>query len=133
MKQAAATWLGPVGGVLAVLVPKGLCPLCLAASSSVLSTLGLSFLANDAVMRWLLAGLLLVALIFFFVRARNAERWGLFGLAVAGSALVYAGWLFTVAIILYGGTALLSAAAVLNLRKPRDNSSLPSTAEGTPP
>lgn len=131
MKRGIGTWFGPVGGVLAVLLPKGVCPLCLAASGSVLSMLGLSFLANDAVMRWLLLGLLLVALIFFFLRARNAERWGLFWLAVAGSVLVYAGWLATVSFILYCGTALLSAAAVLNLRKPRDESSLPLTAEGT--
>lgn len=117
MKRTAAAWLGPLGGVLAVLIPKGVCPLCIAASGSVLSTLGLSFLASDGVMRWLLLGLLLVALIVFFIRARAAERWGLFWLAVAGSVLVYAGWLAALSIVLYGGTALLSAAAVLNLRK----------------
>jgi hypothetical protein len=132
MKAKTAGWLGPLGGVLAVLVPKGICPVCIATSGSVLSTLGLSFLADDAIMRWLLAGILLVALLAFFVRARNKERWGLFWTAVAGSVLVYAGWLLSSSIILYSGTALLSAAAILNLRRPREEAPLPvSTARGT--
>ena len=131
MSARLAGWFGPIGGVLAVVVPKGLCPLCLAASGSVLSSLGLSFLADDAIMRWLLAAVLLVALTAFFIRARNAERFGLFWTAVAGSLLVYTGWLISSPIALYGGTALVSAASLLNLRKPRDPSRAPlSTAEG---
>lgn len=129
MKRAGA-WLGTAGGVLAVLAPKGLCPMCIAASSGVLSALGLRFLLDDSIMRWVLAGLLAMALLFFFMRARNAERWGLFGLAVSGSVLVYAGWFVETSPILYAGTVLLSAAAVLNLRKPRDETSLPVTVEG---
>src|SRR6266536_5288554 len=80
-KTKAASWLGPVGGVLAVLVPKGICPICLATSGSVLSSLGLTFLANDAVMRWLLAGILGIALLAFFVSARRKERWRMFAIA----------------------------------------------------
>ena len=75
---------------------------------------------------------LLLAVTAFFIRARNGECWGLFWMAVAGSALVYGGWLFTAPISLYGRTALLSAASILNLRKSRDESSVPlSTTEGT--
>jgi hypothetical protein len=66
--------LGPVGGVFAVLVPKGICPLCLSTSGSVLPAIGLSFLADSSVMRWVLAALLLVSLYAFFTSARNKER-----------------------------------------------------------
>lgn len=127
-KTKAAGWLGPVGGVLAVLVPKGICPICLAMSGSVLSSLGLSFLANDAIMRWLLAGILAIALLAFFVSARRKERWAMFGIAVAGALLVYGGWMFTSTIGVYGGSSLLVVASLLNLWKPRE--ALPVSNEG---
>lgn len=129
MKKAkAAGWLGPFGGVLAVLVPKGICPICLATSGSVLSSLGLSFLANDSIMRWLLAGILGIALLAFFLSARRKERWAMFGIAVAGASLVYGGWTFTSTIAVYGGSALLVVASFLNLWKPSD-AALPLTNE----
>ena len=118
-KAKAAGWLGPVGGVLAVIVPKGLCPICLAMSGSVLSSLGLTFLANDAVMRWLLAGILGVALFAFFVVARRKERWAMFGVAAAGAVAVYGGWMFSSKVAVYSGSALLVVASVLNLWRPR--------------
>src|SRR5262245_34952222 len=93
-KTKAASWLGPIGGVLAVVVLKGICPICLPTSGSVLSSLGLTFLANDKVMRWLLAGLLGVALLAFLISARRKQRWGMFALAVAGALAVYGGWMF---------------------------------------
>ena len=137
MKKAASKaggLLGPVGGVLAVLVPKGICPLCLSTSGSVLPAIGLSFLADSSIMRWVLAGLLLVSLSAFFVASRNKERWTSFFVAAAGALLVYVGWLFSSTISLYGGTAVMLTASVLNLRKPREESALPlSPVEGTPP
>ena len=138
MKAKAASkaggLLGPVGGVLAVLVPKGICPLCLSASGSVLPAIGLSFLADSSIMRWVLAGLLLLSLSAFFVTARNKERWNVFVIAAAGAVLVYVGWLLSSSITLYGGTGVMLTASILNLKKPRDESLLPiSTAEGTPP
>lgn len=132
MKEKAAGWMGPLGGVVAVLVPKGACPICLATSGSVLSSLGLSFLANDPIMRWVLLGALSIAIFAFFVRARRKERWGLFWAAAIGSVLVYAGWLLSFSIALYGGTMILSAASILNLRRPRDAAQPSfSTLEGT--
>lgn len=119
-RAKAAGWLGPAGGVLAVLVPKGMCPICLAASGSVLSSLGLTFLAHDAVMRWLLAGLLGIALLVFFISARRKERWGMFAVAAVGAVAVYGGWMFTSKIAVYGGSALLVIASFLNVWKPRD-------------
>jgi hypothetical protein len=116
MKKAkAAGWLGPLGGVLAVLVPKGICPICLATSGSVLSSLGLSFLANDAIMRWLLAGILAIALTAFFVSARRKERWIVFVVAVLGALLVYSGWMFAATVAVYTGSALLVLASLLNV------------------
>jgi hypothetical protein len=126
--------LGPVGGVLAVLIPKGICPLCLSASGSVLPAIGLSFLADSSIMRWVLAGLLLLSLSAFFVTARNKERWNVFVIAAAGAVLVYVGWLLSSSVTLYGGTGVMLTASILNLKKPQDESLLPiSTAEGTPP
>lgn len=126
--------LGPIGGVLAVLIPKGICPLCLTASGSILPALGLSFLADSAIMRWLLAALLLLSLYTFFLSARNKERWHLFAIASAGAVLVYVGWLLSSSVTLYGGTAVMLTASILNLRRPRDEAQLPFTpAEGTTP
>lgn len=132
-KTKAAGWLGPVGGVLAVLAPKGLCPICLASSGSVLSSLGLTFLADDAVMRWLLAGILAVALLAFFFSARRKERWAMFAIAAAGAVAVYGGWLFTSSLAIYSGSALLVVASILNLWKPRETSLPLSNEEGITP
>lgn len=132
-KARAAGWLGPLGGVLAALAPKGLCPLCLATSGSVISSLGLSFLADDAVMRWLLAGMLGIALLAFFGSARRKERWSVFAFAVAGAFAVYGGWIFTSTIAIYVGSALLVFASVLNLWKPREASLPFSNEEGIAP
>jgi len=132
-KTRAAGWLGPVGGVLAVLAPKGLCPICLAASGSVLSSLGLNFLADDAVIRWLLAGMLGVALLAFFVSARRKQRWAVFAIAAVGALGVYGGWFFTSTIAIYSGSALLVIASILNLWKPREVSLPLSNEEGITP
>ncbi len=138
MKPKAATkaggLLGPVGGVLAVLIPKGICPLCLTTSGSILPALGLSFLANSSIMRWVLAALLLLSLYTFFISARNKERWHVFAIALTGAVLVYVGWLLTSSVTLYSGTAVMLTASILNLRKVRDESQLPFTpAEGSTP
>ena len=136
MKPKAATkaggLLGPVGGVLAVLIPKGICPLCLTTSGSILPALGLSFLANSSIMRWVLAALLLLSLYTFFISARNKERWHVFAIALTGAVLVYVGWLIASSVTLYSGTAVMLTASILNLRKVRDESQLPFTpAQGT--
>lgn len=136
MKPKAATkaggLLGPVGGVLAVLIPKGICPLCLTTSGSILPALGLSFLANSSIMRWVLAALLLLSLSTFFISARNKDRWHVFAIALTGAVLVYGGWLLTSSVTLYSGTAVMLTASILNLRKVRDESPLPFTpAKGT--
>ena len=121
MKTKAASkaggLLGPVGGVLAVLIPKGICPLCLTASGSILPAIGLSFLADSAIMRWVLAGLLLISLYAFFITARNKQQWHVFALAAAGAVLVYVGWFVASTVTLYSGTGLMLVASILNLVK----------------
>ena len=123
--RSAGSWLGTIGGVLAIVVPKGLCPICVAASGSVLSTLGLSFLVDNAIMRWLLAGVLLLGLLALLSSARANERWVPFGVGVIGSVGVYAGWFFESAFVLYPGMVLLAAASILNLIKPRPEPAVP--------
>jgi hypothetical protein len=121
----AGGMLGPVGGMLAALVPKGICPLCLSTSGSILPAIGLSFLADSSIMRWVLAGLLLLSLFAFFISARNKERWSIFYIAAIGAVLVYVGWLLSSSVTLFGGTGVMLAASILNLKKPRDESLLP--------
>ena len=133
MKAKAGGWLGPAGGVLAALAPKGLCPICIATSGSVLSSLGLTFLMDDAVMRWLLAGILGLALLSFFVVARRKERWGMFAIAVLGSIAVYSGWLLSSNIAIYSGSGLLVLASILNLWKPRETPLPLSNEQGMTP
>lgn len=120
--RAAGHWLGSAGGVLALLAPKGFCPICVAASGGVLSSIGLGFLAVDSVVRWLLPATLALGLAGFFFAVRRHRRWWLFAIAAAGAVVLYGGWLFALAPVLYGGMVLLLAASALNFwsqRHPR--------------
>lgn len=107
-------WLSSVGGVLALLAPKGLCPICIAASGGVLSSIGLGFLAVDDVIRWVLPAALALGLTGLFLASRGHHRWSVLGLGVFGSGILYAGWLATSKPVLYGGMALLLGTSVLN-------------------
>ena len=110
-----AHWVGTVGSVLALLAPKGLCPICVAASGGVLSSLGLGFLAADGVIRWVLPIALLVGVAGLGLAARSHRRWWIFALGVVGALVLYAGWFFTLKSVLYGGMGLLGLASVSNL------------------
>lgn len=120
--RKAFHWLSSTGGVLALLAPKGLCPICVAASGGVLSSVGLGFLAVNSVIRWLLPLALGLGLLGLFFASRAHHRWWVFGLGVVGSALLYGGWLVSLPLILYSGMVLILAASVLNVwsqRHPR--------------
>lgn len=112
-------WLGSIGSALALLAPKGLCPICIAASDGVLSSIGLGFLAVDGVIRWVLPLTLALGLLGLFFASRTHRHWWVFGLGVLGSAVLYGGWLATFAPLLYGGMALLLAASAFNFRSQR--------------
>lgn len=104
------------GSAIAVAMPKGVCPLCLGASSTLLSALGIGAAARGSVMRWWLAALLLLGLYAFVWRARTVRRWGALVAAVLGSALVYLGWFTSASAVLYGGMAVLAGASIANWR-----------------
>jgi MerC mercury resistance protein len=115
-------WLTSTGGILALLAPKGLCPICVAASGGVLSSIGLGFLAVDGTIRWVLPLALALGLFGLFFASRAHRRWWVFALGVAGSAVLYGAWLAGLAPILYSGMAVLIAASVFNFwsqRHPR--------------
>ena len=114
---AKAHWLGSVGSVLALLAPKGLCPICVAASGGVLSSLGLGFLATDAVIRWVLPIALLIGLVGLALATRSHRRWWILALGVVGASVLYSGWVLTFKPVMYGGMGLLVLASIFNLRR----------------
>ena len=116
---AKAHWLGSVGSVIALLAPKGLCPICVAASGGVLSSLGLGFLAVDSVVRWVLPIALLVGIAGLGLAARSHRRWWIFGLGVMGALVLYGGWVVPSKPVMYGGMGLLVLASIFNLRQRR--------------
>lgn len=114
--------LSSTGSVLALLAPKGLCPICVAASGGVLSSIGLGFLAVNDVIRWVLPVALALGLVGLFFASRGHRRWSVLWLGVFGSFVLYGGWLATFAPVLYGGMVLLLGASILNFwsqRNPR--------------
>lgn len=121
-KRGLVQWLTSTGGALALLAPKGLCPICVAASGGLLSSIGLGFLAVNGVIQWVLPLTLTAGLLGLFFASRAHRRWWVFGSGIAGSAVLYGGWLVTSAPILYSGMAVLLAASAFNLwsqRHPR--------------
>src|SRR5713226_3557009 len=120
--QRVVHWFGSGGGLLALLAPKGLCPICVAAAGGLLSSVGLGFLAVDGVIRWVLAALLVVGLSGLYLAARRHRRWWIFALGSGAAMILYAGWFWGIGAALYGGMGLLASASLLNLwsqRQPR--------------
>lgn len=112
MAKDVSRWLSSVGGVLAVATPKGLCPICVAASGGMLASLGLGFLLVERNVRWFLGVTLAIGLVGFVLSARRHRRW--WTLAVGGVAAVttMTGRLLLSPPVLYVGMALLLAATV---------------------
>ena len=120
--RSAGQWLGSAGSVLAILAPKGLCPLCVAASGGVLSAVGLGFLAVDSTLRWVLPAVLIGGLAGLAIAARGHRRWWLLPLGAVGSVVLYLGWFSKNAPLLYSGMVLLTSASALSFwstRHPR--------------
>ena len=110
MAKNVAQWFTSVGGVLAVIAPKGLCPVCVAASGGLLASLGLGFLAVERNIRWMLAFTLTLGLVGLFLSARRHRRWWTLALGGAGAAVALVGRFVLVDVVLYGGMVLLTAA-----------------------
>lgn len=110
MVKNVARWFTSLGGLLAVAAPKGLCPICVAASGGLLTSLGLGFLAVERNVRWMLAATLAVGLLGLAMSARRHRRWWTMAIAGAGAAAALVGRFVLVDALLYGGMVLLSAA-----------------------
>jgi hypothetical protein len=111
VRRSPLQWASTIGGALALLVPKGLCPICVAAGGSLLSAVGLGGLARDAVVRWALPVLLVLGLIGLIVAARRHGRRWVVALGAAGSIALYVSWLLGVRPALHASMAVLAAAS----------------------
>jgi hypothetical protein len=110
MAKNVAQWFTSVGGVLAVVAPKGLCPICVAASGGVLASLGLGFLAVERNIRWMLAVTLTFGIVGLVLSARRHRRWWTVALGGLGAVVALTGRFVLLDVVLYSGMVLLSAA-----------------------
>lgn len=115
MAKNIAQWFSSIGGTVAVLMPKGLCPICVAASGGMLASLGLGFLAVERNIRILLATTLAIAILGLVLSARRHRRWWTIPLGAVAAATVLTGRFLLIDLILYGGMVLLVGAMVADL------------------
>jgi hypothetical protein len=109
--------LAVVPGILFALLPRGTCPVCLAAYSSLLSALGVGALYQARLVAPLTLAFLGVGVIGTAWSSRHHRRWGPLVTTLAGSAAVVAGrFLWDLPALVYLGVAFLIAASVWNLR-----------------
>ena len=113
--KSIGRWLASAGGVLALLAPKGLCPICVAVSGGMLSSLGLGFLAVEQSIRWILIGTLSVGLGGLLLSARGHRRYWPVSVGALGAALVLIGRFTGWNGLLYGGMVPLLAATIGDL------------------
>lgn len=110
MAKNVAQWFSSFGGAIAVVMPKGLCPICVAASGGMLASLGLGFLAVERNIRIMLGITLIIAMVGLVLSARRHRRWWTLPLGFVAATTVLAGRLLLIDVILYGGMVLLVGA-----------------------
>lgn len=115
MTKDFSRWFSSVGGVLAVAMPKGLCPICVAASGGMLASLGLGFLLVERNVRWILAVTLTIGLVGFALSARRHRRWWTLGIGIVAAVTTMTGRLLLENVVLYGGMVLLVGAMAADL------------------
>lgn len=115
MAKNFSEWFSSASGVLAVAMPKGLCPICVAASGGMLTSMGLGFLAVETNVRWILAITLSIGVFGFVLSARRHRRWWTLALGVLGAATLLVGRFMLVDAVLYSGMVLLLGATVADL------------------
>ena len=108
-------WLSSVGTVLAVVMPKGLCPICIAASGGMLASLGFGFLLVERNVRWILAVTLTIGLVGFVLSARRHRRWWTVAVGAFAALVTMTGRFLLSEVVLYGGMVLLVAALASDL------------------
>ena len=103
------------------LLPAVACPACWPAYAALLSALGLGFIDYTPYLPLVMGLLMAIALGVLGSQAWKTRRWGPFGLALVGAALVIAGkFVLESASILYLGVGLLVAASLWNLWPGKD-------------
>ncbi len=107
--------LAAVPALGAGLVPVGACPVCIAATAGVLSSLRLGFLLETSYLLPLIAGFLGVAALAIGYRADLRRGFGPLLVGVISAATILAGkFVFSSDAALYAGLAGLGGAAVWN-------------------
>ena len=118
--------LASVLGVVAPLLPKGACPLCLGAYGAILSTLGLGFLATERVLAPVTLTALAVAVGTIAFGIKKHKRYGPLAVALVSTMAVIAGrFIWELPILLLVGLATLFAASLWNLWLGRRVSEVP--------
>ncbi|WP_088740419.1 MerC domain-containing protein [Haliangium sp. UPWRP_2] len=110
MAKDISRWFSSIGGVVAVLMPKGLCPICIAASGGMLASFGLGFLLVERNVRWLLGLTLAIGLTGFILSARRHRRWWTLAVGVTAAVTTMLGRLLLSNLVLYSGMVLLIGA-----------------------
>lgn len=115
MAKEFSRWFSSVGGVLAVMMPKGLCPICVAASGGMLASLGLGFLLVERNVRWILGTTLLIGIVGFVLSARRHRRWWTLAIGIVAAMITMIGRLLLENAVLYCGMVLLVGATAADL------------------
>ena len=114
MAKSFTEWFSSIGGIVAVVAPKGLCPVCVAASGGMLASIGLGFLAVETTIRWILAVTLAIGIVGFTLSARRHRRWWTLVLGGVAATTLLVGRFLLVDVVLYGGMVLLLAATIVD-------------------
>ncbi|MFQ5535720.1 MAG: hypothetical protein ACE5EM_13010 [Sphingomonadales bacterium] len=105
--------IATVSAAGAGLVPVGACPICMAGTVGVLSSLGLGFMLETRYLLPIIVGFLSMALLTLGYKARARRGYGPLSVGVAAAAAILAGkFLIASDLPLYAGLAGLSGAAV---------------------
>ncbi len=103
-------------GIVAAVLPRATCPICVAAYAGVVSALGLGFLLTDRVLNPIILGSLAVRVGSRAWSGRQRRRSAPLLLALAGAAGVVLGRIvWSLPVVVYGGVALLLGASVWTL------------------
>ena len=103
-------------GIVAAVLPRATCPICVAAYAGVVSALGLGFLLTDRVLNPIILGSLAVSVGSVAWSGRQRRRSAPLLLALAGAAGVVLGRIvWSLPVVVYGGVALLLGASVWTL------------------
>lgn len=107
--------LAAVPALGAGLVPVGACPVCMAATAGVVSSLGLGFLLETAYLLPLMTGFLGAALLALGYKATARRGFGPLSVGILSAAAILTGkFVVSSDIALYAGLAGLTSAAVWN-------------------